>query len=193
MKKILMLAIFSFGSLLLNAAQKGKPAEVVDQVVLKEIEPPVIEEKEQEKVIRSSAVPMTKIESTPKAIPNKQTSSEQFVPSKPLAQSTQITLRLELNDIKELQKIAKEGGGDLVVQIQTLRMSVEDLIVPLLKSGRYNLNREGKALIVTNKIGEEEVKLQQLSEEITKAEMKRDKLLQEIQFLDTKSKTSGIK
>ncbi len=88
-------------------------------------------------------------------------------------------LQLKLSDLIALKKAAIEAGGDIAIDIRPLGITVEDLVVPLGASGRFNIGRDGEDYVITSKAadGARDSGIEEL-------EAKRNRLLRDIGVLE---------
>lgn len=91
-------------------------------------------------------------------------------------------LRLFLRELSILQQAARSAGGDIQVTITPVGITAEDLVVPLTKSGWFNVRPDGDVIIVESR--SDDPYRVELNADIAKLEKRRRVLLNQIETLE---------
>lgn len=102
-------------------------------------------------------------------------------PSEP--ETSGIVLDFRTRELMELKKIARELGGNLVISIEPRGLSPADLIIPLKRSGLFEVSaKDGKTFLVTSS-GEGQKR--ELEREIAALARRQAALLHNIEVLES--------
>jgi|GEM_PF-4481329 len=100
----------------------------------------------------------------------------------PVDPNTPKRVRLFLRELSIVQQAARAAGGDIKVTITPIGITAEDLIVPLTKSGWFNVRQDGDVVIIESR--SDDPYRVKLNEDIAQLEKRRRVLLDQIGVLE---------
>jgi hypothetical protein len=93
-------------------------------------------------------------------------------------------LRLQLREFSQLRAAARQAGGDLEISIRPIRITGEDLMVPLASSGYFEVDADSDPSVVVIRSRSTDPYLEKLRQEIALLEKRRRALLGDINLLE---------
>ena len=126
------------------------------------------------------------VEDSKKAVPVSE--SEEAAPPQASNKPSSTILHIQLRELLWLHQIAQEAGGDIEVSIRPLHLTVEDLLVPLVRSKLFEVKKEDKGNAVLVRSKAEDPYLLQLREEVARLERHRQSLLGDLSVLESLQK-----
>jgi hypothetical protein len=93
-------------------------------------------------------------------------------------------LRLQLREFSQLRAAARQAGGDLEISIRPIRITGEDLMVPLASSGYFEVDAASDPTVVVIRSRSTDPYLERLRQEIALLEKRRRALLGDINLLE---------